>query len=253
MNTDLIKAHLNLYAVLQNLEDLVRLDAEMAVLTRGWNVAIQFSVWNGPAAHVAFANGACTHGVGAHPRPSIKLLFTSPGHLNAMFDGKGTPIPLKGFTRLGFLKNDFSRLTDRMAYYLKPDPARLADANYMRINTILTLHTAVYAVRELALLEPISQRIASHIPSGALQVDVLPDGPAMHLTFAKGTVTVAKRAAENPTARMTFRSLAVANALLANQLDPFLAVAQADVMLEGLLPIIDNFNLILDRVPVYLA
>ncbi len=168
MADELIKAHLNLNAVLQNLEDLIRLDEEMAQLTRDWNIAIQFAVRNGPAAALTFSGGSCRHQVGIHANPTVKLYFLSPGHLNAMFDGKGTPIPLKGFTRLGFMQKDFARLTDRLGYYLKPEPERLADEKYVRINTILTLNTAIHAVRELALLEPLSRRISAQIPRGAL-------------------------------------------------------------------------------------
>jgi hypothetical protein len=252
MNDQLIKAHLNLYAVLQNLEDVVRLDAGMAELTKRWDVAIQFMVWNGPAAHLEFKNGTCRHGIGAHPHPRIKLFFTSPQHLNRMFDGKATPIPLKGFTRLGFLQKEFSKLTDRLTYYLKPENGLAPDEPYLKINTILTLYTAMYAVRELARLEPVSRTVASRIPAGGFQVEVLPDGPHIHMRFGKDDITVTKGVVDNPMARMTFRNLDVAHELLNNKLDAFLAVAQGDVMLQGQLPIIDNVNLILDRVALYL-
>lgn len=253
MNTDLIKAHLNLYAVLQNLEDLVKLDSEMARLTRDWNVVIEFAVRGGPTANVAFVNGVCKHGVGSHPNPSVKLLFLSPGHLNRMFDGKGTPIPLKGFTRLGFLQKEFSKLTDRLTHYLKPGSGAMADPHYMKVNTILTLYTAAYAVKELALLEPTSHEIAAHTPPGVLQMEILPEGPYVYLTFGKGIVTVQKGVADAPMARMAFKDLHVANALLSGKLDAFLAVAEGEIMLQGQLPMIDNVGLILDRVGLYLA
>lgn len=253
MADDLIKAHLNLYAVLQNLEDLVQLDAEMAQLARDWDITIQFAVRNGPAASLAFKNGTCRHQIGMHPSPTVKLFFLSPGHLNAMFDGKGMPIPLKGFSRLGFMQKDFAKLTERLEYYLKPDEKRLADPIYVRINTILTLNTAIHAVRELAMLEPSSKRIAASIPRGTLQAGVLPDGPNVNIRFETGGITVRKGVAEKPSAKMVFKDLATANALLTGRLDAFLAVAQGDVALLGQLPIIDNMNLILDRVPAYLS
>ncbi len=52
---------------------------------------------------------------------------------------------------------------------------------------------------------------------------------------------------------MSFRSLEVASALLGGRLDAFQAVAQGDVSLYGMLPLIDNVNLIMDRVEKYLA
>lgn len=253
MDKDLILAHLNLYAVLQNLEELVSLDAEMAALARDWSISIQFSVRNGPSACLDFAEGRCKHSAAPHSRPAIRLFFTSPQHLNRMFEGKANPIPLRGFTHLGFLKKDFSRLTDRLAYYLKPENGRLADESYLKTNTTLTLYTAAYAVKELALLEPTCKKVASSIPLGTLQIGILPDGPNVHLDFKKDGIGVGKGAADGPMATMMFRDMQVANALLNGRLDAFQAVADGDVLLRGIIPMIDNVGLILDRVPVYLA
>jgi hypothetical protein len=249
----MIKACLNLHAVLQNLEDLVNLDGQMAQLIRDWELTIDFVVRHGPSAFLEFKNGTCRHGPTAHERPTVRLYFTSAEHLNRMFDGKATPIPLKGFLRLGFLKRGFSQLTDRLTYYLRPELAKPGDENYLKLNTILTLQTALYAVKVLAMLEPTSKKIAAHIPAGALQVEVLPVGPCLHLVFDKGGVSVAKGAAKRPMAKMTFKDYRVVNALLTGKLDGFLAVANGDVVLLGQLPMVDNLNLILDRVPRYLA
>jgi hypothetical protein len=249
----MIKAYLNLHAVLQNLEDLVKLDEQMAKLIRDWELTVAFSVRNGPSAFVEFKNGVCRHGTAAHENPTFKLYFTSAGHLNRMFDGKATPIPLKGFFRLGFLKREFAQLTDRLTYYLRPELGKPDDESYLKINAILTLQTALYAVKVLAMLEPTSKKIAAHIPAGALQVEVLPAGPCLHLVFDKGGVSVAKGAAKRPMAKMAFKDFRVVNALLTGKLDGFLAAANGDVVLQGQLPMVDNLNLILDRVPRYLA
>ena len=249
----MIKAYLNLHAVLQNLEDLVKLDGQMAQLIKDWELTIDFVVRHGPSAFLEFKNGACRHGAAAHERPTIRLYFTSVEHLNRMFDGKATPIPLKGFLRLGFLKREFSQLTDRLTYYLRPELAKSGDANYLKLNTILTLQTALYAVKVLTMLEPTSKKIAAHIPAGALQVEVLPGGACLHLVFGKDGISVAKGPAERPMAKMAFKDLQAANALLTGKLDGFLAVANGDVVLRGQLPMVDSVNLILDRVPRYLA
>ena len=139
----MIKAYLNLHAVLQNLEDLVRLDAQMAQLIKDWKLTVEFVVRNGPSAFVEFRDGVCRHGTTRYGNPTVRLYFTSAEHLNRMFDGKATPIPLKGFLRLGFLKREFSQLTDRLTYYLRPELGNLAEEGYLKINTILTLQTAL--------------------------------------------------------------------------------------------------------------
>ena len=253
MDTDLLKAHLNLFAVLQNLEDLLKFDDQSAQMARTWDLSIQFSVMGGPSAHVVFKDGACTHGAGKLPGASVKLLFTSPAHLNAMFDGKGKPIPLKGFSKLGFLSRDFAKLTDRMSYFLRPDEAENQTDDYRAMHTVLLFHTAFFAVGELAKLDPISRKVAAHIPDGAFQVEVLPDGPAVFIDYQGGTARVAKGRAAKPMAVMSFRDLDVANALLTGQLDGFLGLAEGKVVMKGLLSFIEQTNFILDRVEMFLA
>jgi len=254
MNDSLIKAHLNLAAVLQNLEDLVKLDPEMAEFTRAWDRSIQFTVANGPSAYLEFQGGVCKHESGAHPAPTIKLGFRSPEHLNDMFDGRANPSPsLSALLNFRFLTKRFARLTERLEYYLKPKEGADYDEDYRRINTTLTLLTAVHAVAVLAELEPTSKKVAAHVPDGILQIEVLPDGPYAYLTFDNGKAVAKKGVADKPMAKMGFRNMDVANALLSGKLDGFQAVAEGDLMLQGLLPMVDNVNLILDRVERYLA
>ena len=253
MDVNLIRARMNLFAVLQNLEDLVALDSEMTKFTRSWNLSIQFSVLNGPSAFLEFKQGSCKHGAGKHPNPTVRLLFLSPAHVNKMFDGKGSPIPLKGFSKLGFLQKDFAKLTGRLEYFLKPAKGQVQDETYRKINTTLSLYTAAYAVRELALLEPTCKQLANATPNGVLMIHVLPDGPAVHLTVEKGLFAVGKGVHAHPTAKMTFKDLKAANDLLGGRLDVSLAVSEQSLMLSGVLPVIENTTMILDRVEKYLA
>jgi hypothetical protein len=253
MDVNLIRAHLNLYAVLQNLEDLVALDPEMADFTRNWDLSIQFVVMNGPSAYLEFKNGVCKHGVGKHPNPTVRLFFLSPAHANKMFAGKGAPIPLKGFSKLGFLQKDFARLTARLEYFLKPAKDQVQDDFYCKINTTLTLYTVAYAVCELAQLEPTCKMLAASTPNGILGIRVLPDGPAVHLTLKNGLITAGKGLNDQSTSRMTFKDITAANELLSGRLDAFMAVAEQRLMLQGVLPIIDNISLVMDRVEQYLA
>ena len=253
MSDALIKAHLNLSAVLQNLEDLVKLDPEMAALTQSWDIAIQFSVSGGPAAFVAFKGGACTHGAGHHPSPNVKLFFTSPGHCNKMFDGKGNPIPLKGFTKLGFLSKQFSKVTDRLEYYLKPENGKLEEPAFRDVNTTLSLYTGVYAVKVLAEHEPLCKGLAAGMPLGTLAVRVGEDGPAAWLTYAADGITVGKGRVEKPLATMTFRDMAAAHEVLSGQLDSMQAIGLGKLALAGMLPLIENTGLILDRVEAWLT
>ncbi len=253
MNTDLVKAHLNLNAVLVNLEDLVIYDKEMAALSKGWNLSIQFIVRKGPSAYIRFENGTCTVRRGRYKRPSVILYFFSPAHLVKMFDGKAQPVILKGFTKLGFLMKDFPRLTARLEYYLKPTPELLADKDYLAVNTRFTITTAAFAIQELGLVDPIAKTVSSHIRNGVVLIKVKPVGPSATLNFRSGAIEAAKGDCEKPMSAMLFRNLRVANDILNQKLDSFTAIATGDLMLRGQVGMVDSVSLLLDRIPLYLG
>lgn len=253
MSYELVKANLNLYAVLKNLEDIVRYDGEMAGLVKDWDVCVQFSVLNGPKAYIEFKSGDCTVGRGKHKDPSVRLLFLSSAHLNRMMEGRGNPIPIKGLGRLGFLRKDFTRVTERLEYYLKPTAESLKDKAYLALNTRLMLSTAAFAVREIGLLDPIGKLIASHIGNGSVSLKILPHGPAVCIDFTDGDIEPRKGEADKPMAAMSMKNLKVANDFLSGKTDPFTAIASGDVMIRGQIPMLDSLSLILDRIPHYLS
>lgn len=252
VNYELIKANLNLHAVLKNLEDLVVYDAEAAALVENWDVCIQFVVWNGPKAYCAFEHGVCTVGRGRHKHPSVMLLFVSPKHFNRMMNGKGLPIPLKGLTRLGFLKTEFARLTERLEYYLKPTDELLTDDSYLDLNTRLTLNTAAFAVREIALFDPIGRLAASSVRNGSVNLKILPDGPCVYVDLHDGDVEAGKGEAEKPMALISMKNVRAANDFLNGRTDNFAAIASGDIMIRGQIPMLESITLILDRIPLYL-
>ncbi len=253
MIQDTLKARLNLNAVLRNLEVLPTLDEKAAEIIRDWSVSIRFRIRGDIAPRLAFSNGKCTYAPDAVDPADILLFLWSPAHLNAMFDNKANPIPLKGFSKLGFLKNAFPKITERLEYFLKPDEAALRDTDYVRVNIALSLYTGVFAVCELAQFDPIASQVIQQMPPGTLQLSVLPDGPEAHIVYdGQGHATAFRGAAKNPTASIAFRDRTIASRLFNGQLDGFGAVALGDIKLKGLIPLIDNTNLILDRIPLYL-
>jgi len=253
MEHELIKARLNLYAVLKNLEELVKYDSEMAELSKNWNLSIQFLVRGGPKAYIEFEGGGCRVARGKHYAPSIKLFFLSPAHLNRMMDGKGNPIPLKGFTKIPFLTGDFAKLTDRLEYYLKPTEDRLKEKAYLELNTRFTLNTAAFALREIGELDPVGKQVASHIPDGAVLMKILPDGPAVNISFQDGQIEPGIGETSRPMACMFMKDVQVANDFLNAKIDAFTAIASGDVTIKGQIPMLDSLSLILDRIPMYLT
>lgn len=253
MTHEILKARLNLNAVLRNIEALPALDPTTAEIIREWTVSVRFSVRSVMSARLSFKGGSCAYQPDTADTADVSLFFWSGAHLNAMFDNRANPIPLKGFRRLGFLKNEFPRVTERLEYYLKPTDELLQDEAYLRANTTLTLYTAVFAACEVARLDPVARAVACQTPAGALQFSILPDGPHAHLVHdGLGGITACRGPAKAPTAIITIRDFQTANQLFNGTLDSFGAVALGDVQLKGLIPLIDNTNLILDRIPLYL-
>jgi hypothetical protein len=256
---DEVRARLNLYAVLPNLEDLVRHDPEARRLASGSNITIRFRVARGPQAWVRLVGGACTVGRGAPPHGAdgaaaeVVLTFVSAAHLNKMFAGKGNPVPLKGFRHLGFLKNQFTQLTDRLSYFLKPNDVVLQDPEYLALNTRLTLNTAARAVPELVAYDPEARHFRSVLSSGSILLTVLPDGPSVSLLLAPSQITPVIGPIEHPLSLIRMGSVRIANAFLNGKMDTFTAVARGDVEIWGQIPKIDALSLVLDRIPKYLA
>jgi hypothetical protein len=247
------KACLNLYAVIKNLEDLCAYDPESMALIRDWNLSIGFRVLGGPEAYITFSQGKCKVGRGPLQGATISLFFATSSHLNNMFDNKGMPpIPLRGFTKLGFLSKEFPKLTKKLEYYLKPTDTLLTDPAYLEMNTRLTLTTATFAVAELAASDPIGRLVSAHLNIGTVVLKILPEGPATTLTCGHGVVRAEKGEAANPIACMYFKDFKTANDLFNNKIDPFTAVASGSIQLWGQLGTIDSINLLLDRVPGYL-
>lgn len=264
-----LRARLHLHAVLPCLQDVVAADAEMAALVAGTRLTVQFRVAGGPAAVVCFADGRCavrplgdqaagqsssSSAAGNEGCGTVTLFFTSATQLNRMFDGRGgTPIPLRGFGKLGFMQREFARLSERLSYYLKPTPELLADPDYLAMNTRLTLATAAFAVPILLDHDPVACHFRGVFGEGSIGITVLPDGPSVGLLLGPDHIVPVREGVERPTALIRMRNLQTASAFLNGTLDTFAAVACGDVEIRGQIPKVDALGLVLERVGVYLS
>jgi hypothetical protein len=264
MSFEDVRARLNLFAVLPNLEDVVARDEEMRALVAGARMTVRFTVANGPSTAVRFRDGVCTVGPQARrdeaggsgaggSGPTVRLAFTSAAHLNKMFDGKGQPIPYWGFNHLGFLMKQFSELTDRMGYYLTPTDELLSHPGYLAMNTLLTLNTAAFAVPVLLGHDPECVPLRHGLSHGTVVIKVLPEGPAVSLVCGASGVLPVKGELTHPSALVLLKDLQTANDFLAGKLDTFVAAVTGDVQIWGRVAMVDTLALVLDRVGKYLT
>jgi hypothetical protein len=208
----------------------------------------------GPAGEAGpAAAGAAGPGAAGGPGPTVRLVFTSASHLNRMFDGASQPIPLWGFNHLGFLKNEFTELSDRMAYYLTPSEELLEHPGYLAMNTLLTLNTAAFAVPVLLGHDPDCIPLRHGLTQGTVVIKVLPDGPAVSLVCGASGVIPVKGELPHPSALVLLRDLPTASAFLNGKLDTFAAAVTGDVQIWGRIGMVDTLGLVLDRVPKYLT
>ncbi len=244
-------ARVNLNAILRTLEKLPELDETTAALVEGGQETIQFTAPRAATVRLAIGGGKITHHRGRGPN-TIHLTFPAPSMVNAMFDGTGNPVPVKGFRKLDYLKGPFTDITDRLSYFLKPTDELLADDAYRDANAILTLYVAVYALAEIANSDPKGKLSAERMADGDIVIGI-EGGESLTLVARGGKLSVTTEAPTNKRASMIFATLEAAGAVLRGEMASYTAIGRDLLKLSGYVPLLDNMNKILGLVPVYLG
>ena len=247
-------AFINLHAILGSLPMLCALDPDAAALVRGHDITLGITVKNGPAGTLTFRGGACSFSEQVSvPDCDILLSFPTPEKFNGMIDGTVTPIPKKGLLKAGFLTGPFTRLTDRLSAYLRPEPLeRLLDPDFFRISTFLMFGLISHAVCCIGNEDTVGQVSASYIPDGAVMLYV-EDTIAFVIRAENHRLTLsADPDSERVTARMCFSDLLTARSVFDGIINAVDAVGDGRIRISGMIPQVDNINRILDRVALYL-
>ncbi len=245
-------AYINLYGVLGTLENLCEIAPEASsLLTNKKPIAIGFDVKGGPKATITFANGRCRMEQGCN-KCDVKLPFSSCEKFNGLIDGTTTPIPSKGFQHIKFLLNDFTKLTDLLTKYMRPDPADLEDKDFFRISTLLMLNTITVAIAQIGNQDEIGKFSAQNMVDGEISISI--KGSASTTVRVKDHRLLAlKKPSESPRAIMEFSSIELARALFDGKVNAVACVGTGDIVIKGMISMVDNLNRILDRVALYLA
>lgn len=245
-------AYINLYGVLGTLENLCEIAPEASsLLTNKKPISIGFDVKGGPKATITFANGRCRMEQGCN-KCDVKLPFSSCEKFNGLIEGTTTPIPTKGFQHIKFLLNDFTKLTDLLTKYMRPDPADLADEDFFRISTTLMLYTITVAIAQIGNNDEIGKFSASNMVDGEIAFSIK-DGPAATVRVKDHRLLAIKKPSENPRAIMEFSGIRLARDLFDGNVNAIACVGSGDIVMKGMISMLDNLNRILDRVALYLA
>jgi hypothetical protein len=182
----------------------------------------------------------------------VLLPFSSCEKFNGLIDGTVTPIPAKGFSKIGFLLNKFTPLTDKLSAYLRPSEEDLKDEKFFEISTKLMFCVITVALSQIGNNDEIGKFSASLIPDGIIDVSIKDCIYATIQVKDSHMITIKEKSASFRS-QMQFCDIRTARALFDGELNAIAAVGEGLVEMHGLINMIDNVNRILDRVALYLA
>ena len=245
-------AYINMFAILGALEELCGMDeAAAALLPKEKEITILFDVKDGPAATFTFGNETCVMR-GGRGVCDIRLPFSSCEKFNGMIDGISTPIPSKGFTKIGFLTKHFTKLTDILSSYLKADEIQLEDPSLFQKSTELMLYVIGAAIAQIGNHDVVGRFSASNIVDGVVLLSIK-DGPGVSIVAKDHRLQAVKRRLPEPRAIMEFDSIQLARRLFDGKENAMNCIGKKKIAVSGMISMLDNINRILDRVSVYLA
>lgn len=244
-------AYINLHAVLGSIPYLCELDERAGDLIKNEKVSIGFRVKGGPSGALCFADGKAWFAEECDSC-NIILPFSSPEKFNGMIDGTVTPIPSKGFTRLGFLLKKFMPLTDILSSYLRADEKALEDPVFFEKSTLLMFHLIANAISQIGNVDMIGQASASYIVDGTIKL-AIGDEHVLGIEAKDHVLRVLKEAPKSFSSFMRFEDIKLARDLFDGKVNAVAAVGEGKVRIGGMISQVDNVNRILDRVALYLA
>jgi len=244
-------AYINLFAILGAIPYLCELDEEARALIEGQTVSIGFAVKDGPEATLFIGGGKARMAPGVE-RCDVKLPFASCEKFNGLIDGTTTPIPSKGFTKIGFLLKNFTKLTDRLSAYLQPEEGALDEPDFFRVSTILMFHVIAEAIAQIGNHDKVGQFSTSNIVDGVAKLAIT-GGPAAGIICREHHLTASHSEPRQYFSYMEFQGMELARALFDGKVNAIAAVGLGQVRIGGQISQIDNINRILDRVALYLA
>ncbi len=244
-------AYINLYAVLGSLRELCRLDDEAKRLIKGEDISIGFSVKGGPEATLVFKDGECKMVPGCESC-NIKLPFGSPKKFNGLINGTVTPIPSKGFTKIGFLLKKFTKLTDILTSYLRPEEDALKDERFFEVSTKVMFYVIVEALCQVGNNDKIGRFSAGNTVDGNVKIGVK-DQFYAYITVKDHHLTPHHEEPAEYMSYMIFEDIHTARDLFDGKINAIVSVATGKVRVGGMMFQVDNINRILDRVALYLS
>lgn len=244
-------SYINLYAILGAVPKLCELDDEAARIISKKNISVAFAVKDGARAALRFNNGKCVFTENTD-NCDILIPFKTPEKFNGMIDGTVTPIPSKGLTKVKFLLNEFTALTNILSKYLKASEDDLKDDDFFEKSTRLMLFVIGSAAAQIGNNDKIGRCSAGYIVDGIMKLSIK-GSDAVYIKAEGHHLTALSDTEENIMSSMEFENIRLARDLFDGRVNSVACVGQGLIRINGMISQIDNLNRMLDRVAVYLA
>jgi hypothetical protein len=253
-NPDVL-SRLYLEAVLPCLTDLSEQDPHARAIMGDTRANIALRILGGPKAVVSFDRGRIVCRAAADSLPSVTLLFYTRGHLNAFFAGAkwALPLPIWGGWRVGLL-NRFAKLAARLDAVLNGQPQVLASAEGRRLYARLSLIAAGLGLAPLAQGDPDAIHMLQTLPQGlaAFRIEGEPNSTVWFDRRSGKAVAGWGDPPRRPDVSIVFGNIDLAYAAMRDEADTMAAIGAGDMTIEGLIPLADGLNVVMERLRIYL-
>jgi len=250
-----VLSRLYLSAVLPCLTALAAHDPQAHEILGEARASIVLRIIAGPAATVRFRDGEVAWQDGTASGASVVLLFLGDRHLNAFFSGNrwAVPLPIWGGWRVALLAR-FSRLAARLEAIMDGHPEVLADVAGRRLHARLSLIAAGLGLHSLAAGDATAREALRHVPHGLASFTIAGEHNAT-VWFDHGSTDCV--AGWGPPPRPSDVSIIFVDAdtaygAMREEIDTLAAVGAGRIKVDGLVPLADGLNFVMERLGVYL-
>jgi SCP-2 sterol transfer family len=250
-----VLCRLYLEAVLPCLTDLAAQDPDSRAIIGNARGRIALRILGGPGAVVTFDQGRIAWSNSSRSWASVTLLFFSRAHLNAFFGGAAwaLPLPIWGGWRIGLLAR-FAKLAERLEAVLDGHTEVLASAQGRRLHARLSLIAAGLGLAPLAAGDAEAIGLLQGLPAGlaAFRIEGEPNSTVWFDSAAGRRLSGWSDPPRRPDVCIVFGSVSLAYAAMRDEADTMAAIGSGELKIDGLIPLADGLNVIMERLRIYL-
>lgn len=241
--------------VLPAFEDFVKFDPVAAKVASGIRGEVLFEDRAGNRAVLVFDGKGVRCAEAEVGKPVVAIQLGRVSNVVALVrGGVAFPLVVRGWFH-PFVLARLAKLFLRFQRLLKPRPGDLRDDETRLLHVRLALAVALFSLAEVGKEDRMARQILADSPTGAVRFSVR--GTDLEATVENGPDGLRPQRGghvgkEVCRASVTFDSSKVAMEILTRKADAHGAVALGQIKVEGLVPLADSVNHVLDRVALYL-